>query len=603
MPRTLRTPAGKVLVVLLAALVALSGCANIPESTSPRVIGDLGGDTASPDRGPAPRRDSQPEVIVRDFLKANAVADGNYAASRKFLMPNANWDVPQRAVVVKDIDVLPTERSANFMKATIRAQATGFLGADGTFEPASQSITQNVQLVQVDGQWRLQGISSVGDTPMLVIDTEQFRVVYRRYLLYFPDPTGRTLVPDARWLAGPRSKLASDLLLLLVRGPRETLKGAVYNPFGTNAGIRGAVTDAQGNQRDPGVGFAGVRVDLTGLPRVEPDVARLVAGQIVWSLAGADVQGPYVITVDGSPLDDKHQSGWNPNDVASISPNASSDLAVGLHGVLDGRFVKITGGQGGGGQVTPVAGPLGASTSIRSVGLSGSGRQVAAVLDAGGRGGPGTALALAPYGGVPTQVLTAGSMTRPSWTPDDAGVWTVLDGTRVVRVRQDQTTGEVSTSDIDASEVAAAAPGPITELRLSRDGVRVALVVGGRVLVGVVQTQPNGQTKLAHLSSVVTDRELGASSVDWQTGDTIFIGRNTSDSPVLSVRYDFGEIAALPSRNLSPPVYNVAVSTSAVYATDSSGVWEIGIGPDTDEQYWSQVDRLAGGRANPVLPG
>ncbi|CAM3066442.1 MtrAB system accessory lipoprotein LpqB [Tsukamurella hominis] len=603
MPRTLRTPAGKVLVVLLAALVALSGCANIPESTSPRVIGDLGGDTASPDRGPAPRRDSQPEVIVRDFLKANAVADGNYAASRKFLMPNANWDVPQRAVVVKDIDVLPTERSANFMKATIRAQATGFLGADGTFEPASQSITQNVQLVQVDGQWRLQGISSVGDTPMLVIDTEQFRVVYRRYLLYFPDPTGRTLVPDARWLAGPRSKLASDLLLLLVRGPRETLKGAVYNPFGTNAGIRGAVTDAQGNQRDPGVGFAGVRVDLTGLPRVEPDVARLVAGQIVWSLAGADVQDPYVITVDGSPLDDKHQSGWNPNDVASISPNASSDLAVGLHGVLDGRFVKITGGQGGGGQVTPVAGPLGASTSIRSVGLSGSGRQVAAVLDAGGRGGPGTALALAPYGGVPTQVLTAGSMTRPSWTPDDAGVWTVLDGTRVVRVRQDQTTGEVSTSDIDASEVAAAAPGPITELRLSRDGVRVALVVGGRVLVGVVQTQPNGQTKLAHLSSVVTDRELGASSVDWQTGDTIFIGRNTSDSPVLSVRYDFGEIAALPSRNLSPPVYNVAVSTSAVYATDSSGVWEIGIGPDTDEQYWSQVDRLAGGRANPVLPG
>ena len=42
---------------------------------------------------------------------------------------------------------------------------------------------------------------------------------------------------------------------------------------------------------------------------------------------------------------------------------------------------------------------------------------------------------------------------------------------------------------------------------------------------------------------------------------------------------------------------------TAVYATDSSGVWQIGIGPDSDEQYWSQVDRLAGGRANPVLPG
>ncbi|TWS18046.1 MtrAB system accessory protein LpqB [Tsukamurella asaccharolytica] len=601
MPRTIRTlraTATKVLAIVLAALIALTGCATIPESTSPRVIGDLGGESPEPDKGLAPRRDSQPEVIVRDFLKANAVADGNYAASRTFLTPNANWQVPQQAVVVKDIDVLPTERTANFLKATIRAQATGFLGADGTFEPAGQSITQNVQLVQVDGQWRVQGLSSVGDTPMLVIDTDQFRTVYRRYLLYFPDPTGRTLVPDARWLAGPRSKLAADLLLQLVRGPRAALADAVFNPFGTNAAVRGAVTNTRGDQRDPGVGFAGVRVDLTGLPRIEPDVARLIAGQIVWTLAGADVQGPYVITVDGSPLDDRHQAGWNPNDVASISPNASSDLAVGLHAVLDGKFVKVTGNQ-----VTDVAGPLGSSTSIRSIGLSWSGRQVAAVLDAGPRGGPATTLAVAPYGGVPTQVLTAGSMTRPSWTPDDSGVWTVLDGTRVVRVRQDQTTGEISTVDVDASEVAAAAPGAITELRLSRDGVRVALVVGGRVLIGVVQTAPNGRIKIAHLASVVTDRELVASSVDWQTGDTIFIGRTTSDSPVLSVRYDSGEVTAVPSRNLSPPVYNVAVSTTAVYATDSSGVWQIGIGPDSDEQYWSQVDRLAGGRANPVLPG
>ncbi|BDH58696.1 hypothetical protein [Tsukamurella sp. PLM1] len=207
----------RVMAVLLAVLLVVSGCATIPESTSPRVIGNLGGEPAR-DQDIVPRRDAGPELIVRDFLKANALADGNHAASRKFLLQNANWQVPKQAVVVKDIDVLPTERSANFIKATIRAQATGFFGADGTFSPASQSITQNVQLVQVDGQWRIQGLSSVGDTPMLVIDTEQFRSVYRRYLLYFPDPTGRTLVPDARWLASPRSKLAADLLMLLVRG-------------------------------------------------------------------------------------------------------------------------------------------------------------------------------------------------------------------------------------------------------------------------------------------------------------------------------------------------------------------------------------------------
>lgn len=589
----------RVLIALLALCVALSACATIPANTNPRVIGDLGGENPV-DRDITPRKDAPPEQIVRDFLKANALADGNHAASRKFLVPSGSgaWQVPPGAVVVKNIDVLPTERTADLIKVTIRAQATGFFLPDGTFEPTTQSIAQNVQLVQVDGQWRIQGISSVGNTPMLVIDTDQFRSVYHRYLLYFPDPTGRTLVPDARWLASPRAKLPADLLMLLARGPRSSLSGAVFNPFGTTATVRGAVTDAQGEQRDPGVGYAGVRVDFTGLPRMDPDVSRLLAGQVVWTLAGADVQGPYVITNDGTPLDDKHVSGWNPNDVASSSPNASSDLAVGLHGVLDGRFVKVAGAQ-----VTPVAGPLGASSTIRSIGLSASGRQVAAVLDSGSRGGPGTSLVVGPYGGVPTQVLSAESMTRPSWMPDDATVWTVLDGNRVVRLRQDQTTGEVTPSDVDSSEVGAAAPGPITELRLSRDGVRVALVAGGKVLVGIVAPKPDGQFTIRSLQPVVTDRELVPSSVDWQTGDVFVVGRSTSDSPVLTVHYDSGDAVPLPSRNLSPPVTTVVASLSTVYATDSSGVWSIGVGADSGAQYWSQVDRLAGGRANPVLPG
>ncbi|WP_019202594.1 MtrAB system accessory lipoprotein LpqB [Tsukamurella sp. 1534] len=591
------------LAAFVAMTVVLAGCATIPDSTSPKVVPDLGGDP-SPAQNVGPRRDAAPELIVRDFLKANALADNNYAASRKFVLQAgaAGWQVPTPAIVVKNIDVIPTERTDAMMKLTIRAQATGFFGADGTFEPTAQSVTQAVQLVMDNGQWRVQGLSAVttkaGDVQLRMIDVDQFRDVYKRHVLYFPDPTGRTLVPDARWLASPRSKLAADLLMLLVRGPRETLKDAVFTPFGSNAAVRGSVTDAQGEQRDPGVGFAGVRVDFTGVPHVDPDAAKLLAGQVVWTLAGADVQGPYVITVDGTPLDDKHASGWNANDVASTSPNSSSDLAVGLHGVLDGRFVKVAGQQ-----VTSVAGPLGAATTVRSVGLSASGRQVAAVQDTGARGGPGTSLSIGPYGGVPNQVLSAGTMTRPSWMPDEATVWTVLDGARVVRLRQDQSTGEVSTTDVDTAEVGAVAPGPITELRLSRDGVRVAMVVGGKVVVGVVVTLPTGQTRVVRVQPVVTDRELVASSVDWQTGDSFVVGRNTTDSPVLTVHYDSGDAAPLPSRNLSPPVTNIAASANTIYATDTSGVWDIGVGPEVGTPYWNQVDPLAGGRANPVLPG
>ncbi|MDF0529045.1 MtrAB system accessory lipoprotein LpqB [Tsukamurella sp. 8F] len=591
----------RVLLAVVLVLATVASCASIPDRSSPRVIGDLGGESTAADRAIGPVRDAAPEIIVRDFLKANAHAASDYAASRKFLVPagTQRWEVPSQAVVVSKIDVIPTERTANVTKMTIRAQSEGRLGSDGTYEPSDGSITQNVQLASVDGQWRIQGLSDVDRSPMLLIDSEEFRSAYRRYLLYYPDPSGRTMVPDARWLASSRQRLPGDLLNLLVRGPRASLQDAVFNPFGRNSSVRGSVTDVAGSPDSAGVGYSGVRVDFDGVPKVEPDVAKLLAGQVVWTLAGADVQGPYVITADGVPLDDKHPSGWNQNDVASVSPTASSDLAMGLHGVLDGRFVKVTSGA-----ATPVAGTLGQLTNIQSVGMSGSGRRVAAVLDTRDRGPDQAAsLLVGAYGGVPTQVLTARSMTRPSWMPDDATLWTVLDGNRVVRLRQDQSTGEVTQMDVDSSEVAPAAPGPITALRLSRDGVRVALVVGGKVLVGVVQQKTNGQPMIAHLQQIATDRDMSASSVDWVSGDEFVVGRTTSDSPVLSVRYDSGDVTALPSRNLSPPVSTVAATQNDVYAADSSGVWEIPIGADASSQYWSQVDRLAGARANPVLPG
>ncbi|GAA4408330.1 MtrAB system accessory lipoprotein LpqB [Tsukamurella soli] len=591
----------RVALVLLLVVASVAGCASIPDRSSPRVIPGLGGESPAVSRDISPRRDAAPEVIVRDFLKANAIADADYAASRRFLVPSGvtSWQVPKQAMVVTKIDVIPTQRSSSVTKMTIRAQAEGTFDSDGVFEPTRQSVSQNVQLALVSGQWRIQGLSSVGQTPMLLIDDDEFRSVYRRYLLYFPDPSGRTMVPDARWLASSRDRLPADLLTLLVRGPRPSLQDAVFNPFGQSSTVRGSVTDLSGSQKDAGVGYAGVRVDFDGVPKLEPDVAKLLAGQVVWTLSGADVQGPYMVTVDGAPLDDKHPSGWNVNDVASVSPNASSDLAVGLHGVLNGAFVRVTPTT-----TIPVPGPLGQLKTIRSVGLSGTGREVAAVLDTGAQGpGQGTALVIGPYGGVPTQVLVAGTMTRPSWMPDDATVWTVLDGTRVVRLRQDQATGEITEMDVDSSEVAAIAPGPITDLRLSRDGVRVAMIVGGKVLVGVVQQKSTGQSMIAHLQQVAIDRDMSASSIDWNAGDNFVIGRTTSDSPVLSVRYDSGDVTPLPSRNLSPPISMVAASQNTVYATDSSGVWEIEIGPDSTSQYWSQVDALAGGHANPVLPG
>ncbi len=193
-------------LALLLVIVSVASCASIPQQSNPRVIPSLPGDSVQQSRSITPRPDAAPEVIVRDFLKANAIADSNYAMSRRFLVPSGvtSWQVPQQAMVVSRIDVIPTERTDTLTKMTIRARAEGRFTGDGVFEPTQQSVSQNIQLALVAGQWRIQGISSVGQTPMLLIDDDEFRSVYRRYLLYYPDPSGRTMVPDARWLASPR---------------------------------------------------------------------------------------------------------------------------------------------------------------------------------------------------------------------------------------------------------------------------------------------------------------------------------------------------------------------------------------------------------------
>src|SRR5690606_1819497 len=77
-------------------------------------------------------------------------------------------------------------------------------------------------------------------------------------------------------------------------------------------------------------------------------------------------------------------------------------------------------------------------------------------------------------GGVTPTNLEGSVMTRPTWSPDGREVWTVLNNTRVTRVLVDNGR-PVRMGPVDASELTAL--GPIQDLRLSRDGLRVAAVV------------------------------------------------------------------------------------------------------------------------------
>ena len=78
-----------ILVSLLCATgVVATGCATLPSSSSPQVIDTFA--PASPDLSvPTPVPDQEPDLLVRDFIKASALADQRHAAARQFLTPEA----------------------------------------------------------------------------------------------------------------------------------------------------------------------------------------------------------------------------------------------------------------------------------------------------------------------------------------------------------------------------------------------------------------------------------------------------------------------------------------------------------------------------------
>lgn len=93
--------------------------------------------------------------------------------------------------------------------------------------------------------------------------------------------------------------------------------------------LRGPVTRADGGKSGIGRGYGGARIDLEKLSTTDPHSRQLVAAQIIWTLARADIRGPYVINADGAPLDDRFRDGWTTSDVAATDPGVADGAVPG----------------------------------------------------------------------------------------------------------------------------------------------------------------------------------------------------------------------------------------------------------------------------------
>ena len=581
----------RLLSVIVVGLIAwVPGCAGVPDSSPPQALGTV--ERPSPKRLPEPNPAMDPDQLLREFLKATADPANRHLAARQFLTESASkdWDDQGSALLIDKV-MFTESRSADKVSVSMQAEILGSLSDIGVFETGEGALPDPgpIELVQTADGWRINRLPNG-----VFLDWKQFQSAYKRYTLYFVDPTGKTVVPDPRYVAvSDPELLATELVNKLIAGPRPEKAKAVRNLLGPPLTLRGPVTRADGGKTGVGRGYGGARIDLEDLTTTDPSSRLLLAAQLVWTLARSDINGPYLINADGAPLDDRFVDGWKTTDVAATDPGAVNGASAGVHALIEGAVVALDGQS-----AMKVPGSFGTMADQQAATFSRSGRDIASVVVPPDGG---ASLWIGPNGGQALRVTDGRTLSRPSWALDDA-VWVVVDGTSVVRVIREEASGQPARIPVDSAAVISRYPGTITELQISRDGTRAAMVIDGEVVLAVVEQTAAGEFALTYPRRIGFGMGDSVVALSWRTGDDMVVTRRDAAHPVSYVNLD-GVNSDGPSSNLVLPMSTVAANPSAVYVADARGVLQLLPTSAASGQSWAELRPFMVPGAMPVMPG
>ncbi|MCW2720524.1 LpqB family beta-propeller domain-containing protein [Pseudonocardia sp.] len=569
-------------LALLLALAGVAGCASVPTSSPVQVLRQVSaGDDVQPPPGPVDG--SNPLDLVRDFVTASGSSTDKHGAARRFLAPEAaNWDDAASTTILDgQIDTVPapTAATSDADTTTIRIRGTqiGRVTSSGAFEPDQSTFSLDVGVVRRDGQWR---ISRLPDG--VVVPLSIFRDNYRTVRIWFVDPVRRTVVADLRYVPSvPATAQAARVMELLLAGPSGALLGAAASQLAPGARLRSNVAVSTDGA---------LVVDLTRIGDLDETGKRLLAAQVVLSLAEVNVARVRLL-VDGEPLV-PGKPDWTRDDVATLSADVQPNADVPALVVNAGRVGQLTGPT----PAAPLPGPVGNGTyDAESAASTVDGQHLAVVT----RSPTGRTLLVGggPDGGVAPAPLTARTMTRPSWTPAGDEVWTVLDSATVARISIDAQ-GRIRTGQVKADELSSI--GPISDLRLSRDGMRVVAVVDGGLYAAAVSRSIDGEVAIRNVRRL-RSADLGeVVAADWRSTESVVAITSGAEPQVAQVSVDGLSLQPVLGNNLTPPLTAVAAAPGRpLLVTDQGGVWSFAGG---EQDAWRQV--LGGApKAVPNYPG
>lgn len=574
---TRRSPARRALAGLL--LVLLTACGGLPVPSGVRDAEGVGGD--APDVGgivvvaPGPQPGMTALQLVQGFLYAlSRSPQDDHRIARQFLAPDVECcDEGEEAVLypVGGVNV-SVQPDPSVVRASFRS--VGRILRDGSYRLAATDVRDDFRVVDVDGERRLAAVPR--GLRLVVDDLERSFTPHDVHFLSSDadgSPSGR-LVPDRVFLPAARES-GQALVDALLTGPTRRLAPAVLSaaPAGTTA----EVDDAAGI----------VTVDLSAeAAALDVRGRQRLAAQLVWTLVPtfAGVR----LLVEGAPLLPGEDPVQDEADWDVYDPSGPVDDAPLLY-LQDRRLRSLDEGLV---ESAVTKGDLpvdGAALSLTGSDLAVRTRRAGGVdeVRTGPLGGP--------FG---KPAVSGPGLTSLSWGPGAQGLW-VLQTAAPAGVWLLPGDGQEGRRPHRVPVQVPQGAGPLNALKVSRDGARMALVLGGRLHVGRVEPA-GGRWRVGDVALVSTEL-VGVTDVAWRSGTSLVaLGAFEADGQLFpaEVAVD-GSSSAVVQR---PLVGAVAVEIAAaprqplVVAADVEGERRLYRDDDT-------LFRLLGPGRSPFYPG
>jgi hypothetical protein len=488
---------------------------------------------------PGPQVGASPTDLVSGFLSAAV----DLTVARTYLAAGTTWNSGSSITTYDDpADVVRTAADT----VTVTAHRVGVITSRGVFRIDPGTMHTEFQVVRRDGQWRIGRLPSG-----VLLSTDEAERSLQPAAVYYLNRTADRVVPDQVLVPPQQPGLATLLIRDLIDGPNPHLAPAVTTAVPQGTTLVGSVPVAAD-------GVAEVNLSAEARNIAPVDLSRLSA-QIVWTLRQLSSVTAVRLLSDNAPLTSREVAAvqkvqsWQEFDPAA--PPTST-------GALMARGTSI-------GAIGTLVPPALAHHRLVAPARSADGAVVAALrpdrqqLLIGGVNGPLRVRVIAP------------GLSDPAFDPAGdvfVAVRTafgerVLDVPATGRARQVVLPDSLRGNQIDA-------------LAISRDGSRIALVVGpprhADLEIGTISSLPDHP--VIHDVWPILTADHVVAGVAWIAANEVVTTTRTQPGhrSVIQVSIDGYQEQTLPTAGAPPAPNQVAAAPGQrVLISASGGIWSL----------------------------